>query len=82
MMRVLLGGWNTWKQENAKDPTGYPTGGTGETGGAVAPPPAGDTGNQVPATIELQAAPANTVAPSDGGGAAPPGLVPIPGKTP
>jgi hypothetical protein len=24
-VKVLLGGWNTWKQENAKDAKGYPT---------------------------------------------------------
>jgi len=24
-LKVLLGGWNTWNQEHAKDPNGYPT---------------------------------------------------------
>ncbi len=24
-LKVLLGGWNTWKQNNATDPKAYPT---------------------------------------------------------
>ena len=24
-LKVLLGGWNTWNQEHAKDPNAYPT---------------------------------------------------------
>ena len=23
-LKVLLGGWNTWKEENGKDPKAYP----------------------------------------------------------
>jgi hypothetical protein len=30
-LKVLLGGWNTWKQMNATDPAGYPIG-TGNNG--------------------------------------------------
>ena len=74
LLRVLLGGWNTWKQENAKDPAAYPT---EITEGATTP----SSNGKVPATIQLQPAPAGTTAPG-GSSAPPPGLVPIPGKTP
>jgi len=57
-LKVLLGGWNTWKQENAKDPKAYPVGAaTGVTPGAAT------DGNVVTATIQLQPAPADTVVP-------------------
>jgi hypothetical protein len=59
-LKVLLGGWNTWNQEHAKDPNGYPTevtAGSGSTTGS-------DAGNPVQlvstSTIQLQPAPANT----------------------
>jgi hypothetical protein len=55
---VLLGGWNTWNQEHAKDPNGYPT----EAAAGVTPG-SSDGGKVVTATIQLQPAPANTVAP-------------------
>ena len=70
LLRVLLGGWNTWKQENAKDPAGYPT---EVTQGASTPASKSDTGTGG-TPIQLQPAPANATPP--------PGLVPIPGKTP
>ncbi len=39
-LKVLLGGWNTWKQENAKDPNAYPeeiTAGTTPASGGTQP---------------------------------------------
>jgi len=38
LVKVLLGGWGAWKDNNVKDPAGYPI----NTGGGVAP----GTGNQ------------------------------------
>jgi hypothetical protein len=55
-LKVLLGGWNTWLQENAKDPNAYPT--DSSTGGA-APNTSGDTGNPV----QLVTTDTNPVAP-------------------
>ena len=43
-LKVLLGGWNTWLQENAKDPNAYPTEGNPS---ATTPGAGGDTGNPV-----------------------------------
>ena len=37
-LKVLLGGWNTWKQENAKDPSAYPI----ETTAGATPGAGGD----------------------------------------
>lgn len=55
-LKVLLGGWNTWKQQNATDPKGYPVAvAPGTTPGA-----AGSGGAVVTSTIQLQPAPANT----------------------
>jgi len=47
-LKVLLGGWNTWKQENAKDPNKYPI----EPAGAGAQPSTGE--GVVTATVQLQ----------------------------
>ncbi len=37
-LKVLLGGWNTWKEENGKDPNAYPietaASGSSDTNGA------------------------------------------------
>lgn len=33
-LKVLLGGWNTWKQQHATDPAKYPEGGLDATPGA------------------------------------------------
>ena len=52
-LKVLLGGWNTWKQENAKDPNAYPI---EITAGAVAPVTGGDTGNPIQLVITPAAA--------------------------
>jgi len=55
-LQVLLGGWNTWNQEHAKDPAKYPEGGTaatpGASGGAPAPADSG-TGAQPQVTIVI-----------------------------
>jgi hypothetical protein len=40
-LKVLLGGWNTWNQEHAKDPAKYPEGGTSATPGADTAPSGG-----------------------------------------
>jgi rhodanese-related sulfurtransferase len=58
-LKVLLGGWNTWNQEHAKDPNGYPT----DAAAGVTPGDSKGGGQVVTATIQLQPAPANTVAP-------------------
>jgi hypothetical protein len=55
-LKVLLGGWNTWKQENAKDPKAYPVG----AAPGVTPGAAGSGGAVVTSTIQLQPAPAST----------------------
>ncbi len=61
-LKVLLGGWNTWKQENAKDAKAYPidtgpgtrlgeaSGTSGQPGGAAtsAPQQPGTTGTSAP----------------------------------
>ena len=39
-MKVLLGGWNAWKDQNAQNPSAYPietSSGGGSTGGATTP---------------------------------------------
>ncbi len=78
-LKVLLGGWNTWKQEHAKDPKGYPT--VPENLDAPAPTTGSSDTNPIQvvpnATVQLQPAPANTVAPN-GNAAPPPNLVPQP----
>lgn len=39
LVKVLLGGWGTWKENNAKDPKGYPMNiGKGTAPGAGNPP--------------------------------------------
>ena len=45
-LKVLLGGWTEWKNQNAQDPAGYPIEGTGATGG-TAPEIKVDPGLQV-----------------------------------
>ncbi|MEO8288250.1 MAG: hypothetical protein ABI670_17625 [Chloroflexota bacterium] len=52
-LKVLLGGWNTWKEKSAQDPKGYPIGtGAGSGGsGATTDSPAAQT------TVELAPAP-------------------------
>ena len=58
-VKVLLGCWNTWMQQNAKDPNAYPieraagTGAGSSTGG----------GQLITATVLLQPEPAATTAP-------------------
>ncbi len=54
-LKVLLGGWNTWKEFNAKDPNAYPievtpgsTPGSGGPNVIVITPPAGTVGNPAP----------------------------------
>ena len=36
-VKVLKGGWNSWLEGNAADPTGYPIGTGAGTGGGAAP---------------------------------------------
>ena len=36
-VKVLKGGWNSWLEQNAADPTGYPIGTGAGTGGGAAP---------------------------------------------
>jgi hypothetical protein len=87
LLRVLLGGWNTWKQENAKDPNGYPTEVT-EGAETSTPSTQGDNGNPIQlvttSVAQPQAGSANAPASNSNASnaAPPPGLVPIPGKTP
>jgi hypothetical protein len=57
-LKVLLGGWTTWSQENAKNPSAYPI-----STAPGATPGSSDGGKVVTATVQLQPAPANTVAP-------------------
>lgn len=56
-LKVLLGGWNTWKQEHAKDPAKYPEGGTDATPGAgpptAAPNPANDVAPPAGVTVVI-----------------------------
>jgi len=58
-LKVLLGGWNTWNQESAKDPKAYPI----EAAAGVTPGANPGGGQVITATVQLQPAPANTVAP-------------------
>jgi len=60
-LKVLLGGWNTWNQEHAKDANAYPT---ESSTGADTSNPAAPASGDIQATIVLQPAPANTVAPA------------------
>jgi hypothetical protein len=55
-LKVLLGGWSTWKQKHAEDPAGYPT--VPENLGGAAVPPAGS--DQI---VLTPAAPAATTQP-------------------
>ena len=60
LLRVLLGGWNTWKQENAKDPNAYPI----EAAAGVTPGASSPNQDVITATIQLQPAPAATAPPT------------------
>ena len=54
LLRVLLGGWNTWMQQNAKDPAAYPIGRDANfTPGAST----GGEGQIITATVQLQPQP-------------------------
>jgi hypothetical protein len=48
-LKVLQGGWNTWKQMNSTDPKGYPIE-TGNNGTPVIDNTKSDTGSQPVAT--------------------------------
>jgi hypothetical protein len=54
-LKVLLGGWNTWLQENAKDPNAYPT--DSNTGGSAPAP--GNASNPIQVVTDT-----NPVAPA------------------
>lgn len=82
-VKVLLGGWNTWKEKNASDPKAYPI----ETGAST--PAASGAGNPTPAggsqpvapTAQVAIPPVNTPA-GGNAGAPPPNLVTLPTTAP
>jgi hypothetical protein len=59
-LKVLLGGWNAWLQQNASDPKGYPivVNPTATPGGPATTKPAGAP--VVTTTVILAPAPAGT----------------------